>query len=267
MEKNKPILIPVKREDFKMNFGDNSSIGEINIEEYYRGTINHIQKMAAGPYFWFVFNTINGLVHAVGGMIEKVVPMDKDDFLNKVPEKLFAAVHPEDISKMFAFTNYWVNFFAALPDERKKMVRPTIYIRQLNPAGVYRWVMVQYLDSVYDTYGTIGYGLTLVTDISHIKKEGVAMMSVLDHYDDSCQIFFCTDGKALPDSNTILPKLTAREVEVVRFLATGFSSKQLASELNISIKTVDNHRQNLLRKTNTGNTGELVAYAINNGFI
>jgi DNA-binding CsgD family transcriptional regulator len=65
----------------------------------------------------------------------------------------------------------------------------------------------------------------------------------------------------------VLPKLTNREIEVLHYLATGSSSKQIAAALNIAIKTIDNHRQNMLHKMASKSTGELVGYAIRAGFI
>jgi hypothetical protein len=50
------------------------------------------------------------------------------------------------------------------------MVRATIYLRLLNKKKVYSWVMIQYADTVVDDNGAIIYGLTFVTDISHIKN-------------------------------------------------------------------------------------------------
>lgn len=267
MNRNKLKLTPVKREDFKENFGSNSAMGKLDPEAYYQSTIEHIEKMAVGPFFWFIADVISGIALTSGGMIDKLLPLTNADFQNKKPDKLFGCMHPEDMPKLFAFTNYWVEFFMDLPEERKKMFRPTIYIRMMNPHNIYNWVMVQYLDSVYDETGVIGYGLTLVTDISHIKKDGVAMMSVLDHFTNKCEVFFCSDGRALPDSKAVIPTLTKREIEIVRLLAAGRSSKQMASELGISAKTVHNHRQNLLKKTNVASTAELVAFSINHGFI
>ena len=127
--------------------------------------------------------------------------------------------------------------------------------------------MIQYADTVVDDNGAIIYGLTFVTDISHIKKDGIAMMSVLDTFDNSCQQFLCIDDKNLSNPVDALPKITSREIEILRYLAIGYSSKQIAEELNIAVKTIDNHRQNMLRKTNTKSSPELVAYGINMGFI
>ena len=56
--------------------------------------------------------------------------------------------------------------------------------------------------------------------------------------------------------------------EFKRFLTTQILLfRQIAGSLERSIKTIDNHRQNMLRKTSTKSTGELVAFGINMGFI
>lgn len=266
-ENKKTILSPVKREDFQVNFGGNLGMIGTNPDEIFAATINHFKKFAAGTYFWFVANAANGTTHSAGGMIKKIVSFDQEDLVNNPPDILFKNTHPDDIAQMFAFTNYWVSFYMQVPPERKAHVKATIYLRLLNPEQLYKWVMVQYADAITDNEGKVLYGLTLVTDISHIKKEGVALMSILDTYDDSCQLFYCADGKATPDTSKPLPKISMREIEVLRLLAIGFSSKQIAAELNIAIKTIDNHRQNLLRKTNNSSSSQLVAYGITNGFI
>jgi len=267
MSEKKPILTPVQREDFRENFGGNTALEHLDPLEHFQPTINLFKKLAVGKYFWFIADTTSGNVNDTGGMLEKILPIKKDELVKQSPELLFKSSHPDDITRMFAFTNYWVNFFLSLPPERRRDVHPTIYIRMLNPEQQYKWVMVQYVDNVIDAEGKIAYGLTLVTDISHIKKEGVAMMSILDSYEESCQHFFCADGNMLPDTDSILPNISVRELEVLKHLAIGYSSKQIAAELNIAIKTIDNHRQSLLRKTNTKSTGELVAYGINMGYI
>ncbi len=267
MSNNKPILTPVKREDFKENFGGNTAVENIDPLTFFSPLIEHFKKLAAGPYFWFVADVTTGKAKAAGGILEKIVNMKEADFINHPPDKLFMNMHPDDGPKLFAFTNHYISFVMSMPNERKTHVRPTIYTRLLSPEKKYKWAMIQYADHIWDAEGKIAYGLTLVTDISHIKKDGVAMMSILDSYDDSCQHFFCTDGKTLPDTSAQLPKLSQREIEVLRYLAIGNSSKQIAASLNIAIKTVDNHRQSLLRKTQTKSSGELVAYGINMGFI
>lgn len=69
-------------------------------------------------------------------------------------------------------------------------------------------------------------------------------------------------GEAAPED-----PLTPRELQVVKLIAEGYSSDQIAEELVISRKTVDHHRANLLRKLGMRNVAELTRYAIRRGLI
>ncbi|MFW0783076.1 response regulator transcription factor [Gordonia sp. CPCC 206044] len=68
-----------------------------------------------------------------------------------------------------------------------------------------------------------------------------------------------------PDAADRGPELTARETEVLRFVAKGLSAKQIASRLTLSHRTVENHVQSTLRKLQLGNRVELTRYAIEHG--
>jgi len=61
--------------------------------------------------------------------------------------------------------------------------------------------------------------------------------------------------------------LTNREIEVLKLVAEGFTSKEIAELLSISIRTVEHHRANLLKKLNLKNTADLIKHAIQNGFL
>jgi DNA-binding NarL/FixJ family response regulator len=62
-----------------------------------------------------------------------------------------------------------------------------------------------------------------------------------------------------------VPELTDREVEVLRLVATGMSYKEIAVDLGISHRTVQNHVQNTLGKLHMHNRVELVRFAIARG--
>lgn len=61
--------------------------------------------------------------------------------------------------------------------------------------------------------------------------------------------------------------LTFRESEVLQLIAEGFSNKQIAGELNISIKTIEKHRQSLMAKLNIHCVAGLTRHAAANGVI
>jgi len=60
------------------------------------------------------------------------------------------------------------------------------------------------------------------------------------------------------------PALTPREVEVVRLIAGGKTTKEVADLLGMSVKTAETHRGNVMRKLQLRSTGELVLYAVRN---
>jgi DNA-binding NarL/FixJ family response regulator len=62
-------------------------------------------------------------------------------------------------------------------------------------------------------------------------------------------------------------RLTPREREVVQLLAEGKTSKEVATVLNLSVKTAETHRTNLMRKLNLHSVADLVRYAVRNRIV
>jgi DNA-binding NarL/FixJ family response regulator len=63
------------------------------------------------------------------------------------------------------------------------------------------------------------------------------------------------------------PALTQRERDVIQLLADGKSNREIASRLEISVKTVETHRSSIMRKLKLNSITELVRYAIRNKLI
>jgi len=70
-----------------------------------------------------------------------------------------------------------------------------------------------------------------------------------------------------PQAEPTLPTLTPREREVVQLLAEGKSTKEVASVLNLSTKTAETHRSNIMRKLGIHSVSELVLYAVRNNIV
>ena len=61
--------------------------------------------------------------------------------------------------------------------------------------------------------------------------------------------------------------LTSREIDVLRLIAKGYTNRQAADELSISVRTVETHRANIMGKLNVSGRVELVRYAIEHGLL
>ena len=70
------------------------------------------------------------------------------------------------------------------------------------------------------------------------------------------------DSVAMPSS-----ALTAREIDILRSVAEGRTNPQIAAALSLSVKTVEWHRGNLMRKLDAHTTADLVRFAIKQGMV
>lgn len=68
-------------------------------------------------------------------------------------------------------------------------------------------------------------------------------------------------------SNSSWDSLSKRERQVLKRIAEGAKNREIAKELSISIKTVEKHRANLMRKLDLHNTAALTAFAIEHGLL
>ena len=76
------------------------------------------------------------------------------------------------------------------------------------------------------------------------------------------------DGKdANDEEDPSVDPLTSREREVIQLLAEGKTSKEVAVTLNLSVKTAETHRTNLMRKLGLHSVADLTRYAVRNGIV
>jgi DNA-binding CsgD family transcriptional regulator len=59
-----------------------------------------------------------------------------------------------------------------------------------------------------------------------------------------------------------LPILSKREIEILKLLTHGLSSREIADKLMISYYTVRTHRKNILKKLDKKNTAEMISYTL-----
>jgi len=73
--------------------------------------------------------------------------------------------------------------------------------------------------------------------------------------------------KISPSDASLLSKLTEREVEVLRAIARGLSNKEISEQLFVSHRTIDTHRQNIMKKLELRKVVGLIKFAIKIGLV
>lgn len=73
--------------------------------------------------------------------------------------------------------------------------------------------------------------------------------------------------QGVEDKDTTLARLTSREREVLLYIAEGFSNKEIASQLGIGVRTVETHRERIMRKLDIHSIAGLTRFAISQGIV
>ncbi len=131
------------------------------------------------------------------------------------------------------------------------MHRDEEYLHQAIAAGADAYVLKE--DADKDLFVAIDTILEGRIYISHFLAE--------ESWQDWAQI---RRGKRAPSFSE---PLTVREREILKLIAEGKSSKEIATLLCISIRTVERHRANVMDKLRVRRTADLVAYAIRKGYV
>jgi len=86
--------------------------------------------------------------------------------------------------------------------------------------------------------------------------------------------YICSEVKTIlseqafeEDTNTGVNSLSNRELEIIKLIKDGLSSKEISTQLNISLKTVEVHRHNILKKLNLKNSAALVNFINSAGLV
>ena len=93
------------------------------------------------------------------------------------------------------------------------------------------------------------------------------IMTGLEYYGDDISSIIYKIYVSKKKTAEVTNEFTEREKEIIELCRVGLLSKEIAQRLNISSRTVDNHKSNIFKKLGINNTLEMVQYAIKNGII
>nr|WP_315200457.1 helix-turn-helix transcriptional regulator [uncultured Flavobacterium sp.] len=123
-------------------------------------------------------------------------------------------------------------------------------------------ILQQVICIEHDHEGNLSKSLCVHTDISNLKESGNPLLSIIGMDGEPSYINIDVEQKYLVNSF-----FSKREKQIINLLITGKVSKQIACELSLSLNTIETYRKNLLKKTNTSTTAELIGKVIREGWV
>lgn len=217
-----------------------------------------------GPWYTYVF-AINE------GYFSYMHPNAKD-FYNLNPKDivltdLFERIHPDDHDFLLRCEAIVAEFITERIEPHTMFKYKFVYTyRFRDPSGRYRHLLQQNIAFSRGEKGNMTASLGLHTYIDHLVPNSNHKLSIIGMEGHPSYL-----GIDILNSKTPLQILqnpfSQREIEIIRKIAEGLSSKEIAQALFISHATARTHRQNILDKAECRNTAELVTLCFRLGIL
>lgn len=163
-------------------------------------------------------------------------------------------IHPDDLAFVLETDNLLYSYFSKMDFNDKKNFKLVYDFRTRNIEGFYVRHMHQCIAIEPDKNGKTWLTLVISHLLSNSDNNKKPQRHLINFKTGKLHLFNEIDE---PNQNLTITK---REKEILSLIGRGYDSINISDKLNISINTVNNHRQNILRKTKTENTNQAVLY-------
>jgi len=169
-------------------------------------------------------------------------------------DDIYNRIHPDDLFQRHLLELEFFNFLKKIPPQERLDYATKCRIRTLDTNNNFQYILHR---SFYLKNSSEG-GLWLAVCLYNYLFENSGSRSGIDG-----KIINTKTGESFYIENYVncFTLLTSREKEVLVLIGKGMISKEIAAKLNISLNTVNRHRQNILEKLNVDNSIEAVRTA------
>lgn len=215
--------------------------------------------------FFYVAESASHTYHFMGKQQESVSGYSNDVFLEKGIELFFQCLHPDEIDIIInqVYPDGMRVIMEAEVAEKQQILTQYNY-RFKRKSGEYINLMEQLyvLEVDGDGLATLMLGNIIVLDTDEVLPLRLSSRIFRNN-----QVYETIFSKVYNPITTLLSDVTNRELDILRNLAAGKRSREIAEQLFISPHTVDTHRRNLLKKLKCGSVVELAQIAFKYGLL
>ncbi|PRZ23305.1 LuxR C-terminal-related transcriptional regulator [Flavobacterium granuli] len=176
---------------------------------------------------------------------------------------ILGAIHPEDIDFVVKAEAFLTHFFSEKISREKLLSYKISYsYRARLKNGKYALFNHQAVMLSIDDHGGYGKSLNINTRIDHLSNSNTYKISLIGLNGEPS---FMT--LSLDEENQDLIEFSKREIDIIKLISNGLNNVEIAEKLFISPLTVKKHRNNILTKSNSKNTAQLIKNCIFQGLI
>lgn len=220
--------------------------------------IKRLEKViCVGNQYLYIAELVNPQIVFISPRVKDILGYEPERFYDDL-FFLYEIIHPEDRPLILKATQKSMSFAYKARNTKPFENIVSMDYRVKKADGKYIRILRQTGLFSNDKKGNMAFSFAICTDISDIKKMNKIEFSM--SAPDFAQFDF--PGDDLKQQSTVF---TRREKQVIKLLMKGETSKNIAELLYISPLTVISHRKNMIKKTGTTNSSELIAHVVEQG--
>jgi DNA-binding CsgD family transcriptional regulator len=227
----------------------------------------HLAVFSAIDRYCYVVADVTQLkLVKAGGSFLQMTGYEPSEFENKLYNKLLKVHSLRDLIRGALGGSKYYKYLYSQPPENRYFIKAnrTVDIKCKN--GTKLHCLAQSIPIAFNDKMEPIFFLNILSDLSQIKPDNSYSHYIVDASNEEkiITIPIQFNKKIHANSNSIL---SLAEIRVLKLLAKGNSSKQIADSLFISEHTVKNHRKSMLKKYECNSSAELVKHALKDGII
>lgn len=221
------------------------------------------EMFSIGNFYYYVINLADSSISHHHKNILKIHGLS--EYPSQLSE-IFNLIHPDDIPFVVKAENIVVEKIKQIGVEHQLLLKPSYCFRMKTKKGKYELFHHQAIHTLMDENNRLFQSINIHTNIQHITPQNpytVLLTGISPRKDFHQFTVQLTDDRKSSDS----PNLTKREIEILILIAKGYSGKEISDMLILSEHTIRSHRKNILKKTDSRNSKELIRKAFEWGLV
>lgn len=216
--------------------------------------------ISTGPFYFYIIDFFDMSLSHISPALYDMHGFDPE---NTSFNDILSAIHPEDLEFVIKAEDFLTHFFSENIDRDKLMSYKASYcFRSRLHNGEYALFNHQALMLTMDDNGGYGKSLNIHTRLDHLTNFSTSKISLIGLYGEPSFM-----NISLTENKSGIIEFSKREIDIIRLLSDGLNNTEIAKKLFISPLTVKKHRMNILAKSDSKNTVELIKKSILQGLI
>lgn len=216
-----------------------------------------------GAYYFYVVDFFDKSIKQVSSSILALTGFNPETVTF---DDIIKSIHPDDLSFVSKAEEIAINhFYNVIGKENVLKYKVCYNFRCKTQDGSYQLFHHQAIVISVDEEGRFGKSLNIHTNINHIttvNNHKVYFIGIEDAT-DIIQLNMNDEHESI----NIPAYFSNRESEIINLMSLGLTSAEIAKRLFISVHTVKNHRKNILKKSGSKSSSELIAKCITEGLL